>query len=68
MADEVSSVLRRALAASRAEATRIDRQISALQTALGALDGRSVQRSGSRRRRRMSAAARQAIGKRMKAY
>jgi hypothetical protein len=59
---------RKALAKLTSEKTRIDRQISALQTTLGAL-GRRMHVKGARNRgRRMSAAARKAIGERMKTY
>jgi hypothetical protein len=66
MADAVRTTLRRALTKLNSDKTRIDRQIAALETALGALAGRAQQ--AGRGRRRMSAAARRAIGRRMKAY
>ena len=51
---------------------RVDRQIAAIQAALAAMNGRRLGGAdgvGIRRgRRRMSAAARKAIGRRMKAY
>jgi hypothetical protein len=67
MADDITATLRKALGKLTSEKARLDRQISAIQTALGAL-GRSPQRDGARGNRRMSTAARKAVGKRMKAY
>jgi Arc/MetJ-type ribon-helix-helix transcriptional regulator len=71
----VMATLRRALRQLEAERGRIDRQIAALQTALGGTAdstgrGRSSSRprTRTRRRRRMSAAARRALSQRMKAY
>lgn len=68
MADKVSTTLRKALTTLNSEKERIDRQIGALETVLGALGGRAQRASGQRGRRKMSAAARRAIGRRMKAY
>ena len=68
MADDVRSTLQKALTKLTAERTHIDRNISALKTALGSLAGGRGGNRGQRRRRRMSAAARRAIGQRMKAY
>jgi hypothetical protein len=69
MPDNVRSTLQKALTKLMAEKAHIDRNIAALQTALGALaGGRDGTRSRGRRRRRMSADARKAIGRRMKAY
>ena len=65
MADQVSSTLRKALAKLANQKASIDRQIDAIETALGALNSRG---QGVRRRARMSTEARAAIGKRMKAY
>ena len=67
MANDITATLRKALGNLTSQKQRLDRQISAIETALGAL-GRSPQAAGSRGRRRMSPAARRAIGKRMKAY
>jgi hypothetical protein len=68
MAEDVRSIIRKTLAKLNSEKARIDRQIAALQTALSGLGGR-IQMKGARSRgRRMSAAARKAIGERMKAY
>jgi len=51
---------------------RVDRQIAAIQAALAAMNGRRLGGANAvgirRGRRRMSAAARKAIGRRMKAY
>lgn len=68
MANDVSRTLRQALKGLQAERGRFDRQITALTTALDALNGRGTTSRSARRSRQMSAAARRAIGKRMKAY
>jgi hypothetical protein len=67
MADEVSTTLRKALGKLNSQRAHLDRQIAALESALGVL-GRQPQTNGPRARRGMSAAARRAIGRRMKAY
>jgi hypothetical protein len=68
MANDITVTLRRALGKLSSDKQRLDRQISAIETALGAL-GRSSQAGGARGgRRTMSPAARRAIGRRMKAY
>ena len=67
MANDITATLRKALGRLTSQKERLDRQISAIETALGAL-GRSPQAAGARRGKRMSPAARRAIGKRMKAY
>jgi hypothetical protein len=67
MANDITVTLRRALTKLSSQKQRLDRQISAIETALGAL-GRAPQAAAPRGRRRMSPAARRAIGKRMKAY
>ena len=67
MANDITVTLRRALTNLSSQKQRLDRQISAIETALGAL-GRAPQAGAPRGRRRMSPAARRAIGKRMKAY
>jgi hypothetical protein len=68
MADDVRRTLHQALAKLNSDKTRIDRQVSAIETALGVFDGRRPASGPPRRRHRMSAAARKAVGKRMKAY
>ena len=69
MANDITATLRKALGNLTSEKARLDRQISAIQTALGALGGgRPPQANSARGSRRMSAAARRAVGKRMKAY
>ena len=68
MANDITATLRKALGKLTSQKQRLDRQISAIETALGALGGRSQQADGARRGRRMSPAARRAIGRRMKAY
>lgn len=69
MADQISITLRKALGKLTAQQAQINRQISAIEAALGALGGGANKRAdGGRRRRGMTAAARKAIGKRMKAY
>jgi len=67
MADEVASTLRKALGKLNSQRAHLDRQISALEAAIGLL-GRQPQTNGPRGRRGMSAAQRRAVGKRMKAY
>jgi hypothetical protein len=70
MANDVSATLRRALGQLSAQKQKIDQQISAIQTALGALGHRSAAAGGGRGggRRSMSPAARRAVGRRMRAY
>jgi hypothetical protein len=67
MANEVATTLRKALGKLTSQKAQLDRQITAIETALGVLGG-SQQRNGTRGGRRMSPAARRAIGRRMKAY
>jgi len=67
MANDITTTLRKALGKLTLEKARLDRQITAIQTALGAL-GRSPQANGARGGRKMSPAARRAVGKRMRAY
>ena len=67
MANDITITLRKALGKLTSQKTRLDRQIAAIETALGAMR-RPQQRTGARGGRRMSAAARRAIGRRMKAY
>ena len=67
MANEITVTLRRALTKLSSQKQLLDGQISAIETALGAL-GRAPQAGAPRGRRRMSPAARRAIGRRMKAY
>ena len=67
MANDITATLRKALGRLSSQRERLDRQISAIETALGAL-GRSPQAAGARRGRRMSPAARRAVGRRMKKY
>ena len=68
MANDITATLRKALGRLSSQKQRLDQQISAIEGALGAL-GRSGQGGGARAgRRRMSPAARRAIGRRMKAY
>lgn len=74
MAVNVTETLRKALLQLEKEKARIDRQITAVRTALDGLnDWKALAVSGPRsrpalRRRQMSAAARRKIGLRMKAY
>ena len=68
MADQISSTLRKALGKLAAQKAHLDRQISAIEAALGALGGGLPRANGGRSRKGMSPAARRAIGKRMKAY
>ncbi len=64
MAMNVEATLRTALKSLQAERDKIHHQVTALRTALG--DG--VISMTPRGRRRMSAAARKAVSRRMKAY
>lgn len=68
MVDDVRRTIRKELAKLNSERARIDRQISALETALGVLDGGRPEKAARTGRRKMSAATRKAIAKRMKAY
>ncbi len=68
MVTDVRSTLRKVLTNLHSEKTRVAQQISAIETALGALDGRRQPNGSPRRRRTMSAATRKAISKRVKAY
>jgi hypothetical protein len=68
MPDNIRSTLQRALTKLTSEKVHIDLNIAALETALGALGGGRGGSRGRPRRRRMSSAARKAIGRRMKAY
>jgi len=72
MPTDVRSTLRKVLADLQSEKSRIDGQITAVQGALTALDGRrptpTAVPAPRRRRRRMSAEARRAIAKRMKVH
>ena len=61
----VSQLLRNAISQLEAERRRLDAQIQALQ---GVVNGGAGEARSRRRRRGMSAAARQAVSKRMKAY
>ena len=75
---DVTSTLREALSKLTAEKRRIERQAVALQDAIRAVNGasidqsskngRAVPRRAKRRSRRMSPAARKAVSARMKAY
>ena len=68
MANNIQRVIEKALTKLRSEKSRIDRQISALETALGAVRNSSRNGLAPRNRRKMSVAARQAIAGRMKEY
>jgi hypothetical protein len=57
MADQVATTLRKALGKLTSQKAHLDRQIKAIETALGVLGG-AQQRDGARGPRRMSAAAR----------
>jgi hypothetical protein len=75
---DVTKPLKAALARLTAEKRRIERQTAAIQEALKSLNGnivvprssrvKAVPRGVKRGRRRMSAAERKAVGRRMKAY
>jgi hypothetical protein len=72
MAFDINRTLRQALSRLEGEKTRIERQITGVRQALGAVGPNSdrIPRApvAKRRRRRMSAAERKAVGARMKAY
>jgi len=68
MATEVLGPLRKALTELRSERARVDRQISAVEAAISALNGQRPVSGPPPRRSQMSAEARKALGKRMKAY
>jgi hypothetical protein len=72
MPTAVDTALRKALVTLRSEKARLERQIVALESAIRSGDGGSPGRirpgAPARRRRPMSAAARKAIGERMRAY
>lgn len=63
MAIDVTKTLRRALGVLEAERAQVDRQIGAVRGAISAAGN-----AASRPRPRMSAAARRAVSKRMKAF
>ena len=69
---DIDSTLKKALGQLRSQREQLNRQIMALETVLdgnSGSPGRAIQAvSGRPRRRRMSAAARRAVGQRMKAY
>lgn len=69
---DVTTVLRRALSELESQKSRLDRQIAALHAALDgdapATSPTNSTPTSSRRRRRMPASARRAVGLRMKAY
>ena len=68
MAVNIQTTLRATLTKLNADRAKVDHQISILRTALAGLNGRIQVRRLQPVRRPMSAAARKAIGKRMKAY
>ena len=71
MAIDVRSSLNRALKSLHADRTRIEKQISAVTSALSALGGaagRAAKSAGRRGRRKMNAAQKKAVSVRMKAY
>ena len=64
-------LLRKALGQLKQERDRLDKQITALEAVVGSSGGRAarrLKRSGSGKRRSVSAAQRRAISKRMKIY
>jgi hypothetical protein len=68
MANDITTTLRQALGKLSSQRQQLDRQISAIEGALGALGGGSQGGGARRGRRTMSPAARRAVGRRMKAY
>ena len=70
---DITKTLNKALRGLEADRARVDSQIAAVEQALRAVDGRQSRNIGRatpapRRRRSMSAAARKAMSRRMKAY
>lgn len=75
MATDVTKTLRKALAELEGEREKIERQIGMIRQVLAAGDTRGMRRVGGRTtarrkgtRKPMSAAARKAVSRRMKAY
>jgi hypothetical protein len=72
MTVDLDSTLRKALAQLQSHRERLNRQIIALETALDGVSGATGPVTGAvsrpARKRSMSAAARRAVGQRMKAY
>ena len=73
MLPNLTAPLRKALRTLEAEKQRIAREIAAVRTALETLEGKgqrtpSLSTRARARRHRMSAAARRAVGQRMKGY
>jgi hypothetical protein len=68
MVQDVKDVLKRTLARLEVEKARTEKQIKAIKSALGALGAASPHAAGRRERRRMSAAERRRVSRRMKAY
>lgn len=73
MPDEIRVILRKKMTQLESERIRVDRELKAIRGALAVLSGgggrgRPAPEATRRKRRLMSAAARRAVGKRMKAY
>jgi hypothetical protein len=74
MTIDITKTLRKALAELRTDRRKIDQQIAAIETALAGLGGKARHGGGRAARPRpaarksMSAAARKALSRRMKAY
>ena len=71
MATDVRSSLNQALKALHADRARIEKQIDAVASAIGALGGatvRATKTAARRGRRKMNAAQKKAVSLRMKAY
>ena len=68
MAIDVTKMLRKVLADLEADRDRVDQQIAAVRRAMTPTDGGTARRPAVRSRKPMSAAARQAVSRRMKAY
>jgi hypothetical protein len=66
----ITSTLRKALIDLRQQRHALDTRIAAIETAIAGLNGRpaAARTAAPRRARRMSAAARAAVSRRMKAY
>jgi hypothetical protein len=65
---DLSQILRGALRDLESEKDRIERQLAAVRQAIAQASGSTPRSATVGRRRRMSAAARRAVSRRMKAY
>ena len=68
MSMDVTSAIRTELRKAQAESERWQQRVKALQTALATLSGTTTTGPAGRKRRRMTAAQRRDVSRRMKAY